>query len=226
MSIKQNDSPHQRRSIRLKDYDYRQPGAYFVTICTHQRQCLFGQVKKGTVELNEFGQIVQAEWLKSPLIRRELELDVFVILPNHLHGIVSIISGVGANGICPPAGAIDRVGANGICPPAGAIDQPGGANSHSPLRLQGAAPRSLGSFITGFKAAVTKQINQLRRTPGQPVWQRNYYEHIIRSERALQAIRQYIEQNPLRWDLDRYNPEAVTPDPQAAALWALLQEKM
>jgi hypothetical protein len=81
----------------------------------------------------------------------------------------------------------------------------------------------LGAFIIGFKSTVTKQINQLRGTPSLPVWQRNYYEHIIRNEAALTAIREYIEQNPRRWELDRYNPIATGRDPQAAVLWELLK---
>ena len=201
-----NPKKHHRRSIRLKGYDYTQPGEYFVTICTHNRNCLFGQVVNGQVELNEYGQIVAAEWEKSPMIRRELELDVFVIMPNHLHGIVNIVGAIG-------------VGAIGQSP----LHQSStGANSYSPLS-PGAAPKSLGAFIIGFKSAVTKQINQWRGTPGLPVWQRNYYEHIIRSNRALEAIRHYIEQNPRRWELDRYNPSATDRDPQAAMLWELLK---
>lgn len=195
MSTTYYPDKHHRRSIRLKGYDYTQPGAYFVTICAHNHDRLFGQVVNGLVELNEYGQIVAAEWQKSPAIRHELELDIFVIMPNHLHGIVHI---VGAND--PPVVK---------------------ASGHSPLH--GAAPKSLGAFIIGFKSAVTKQINQLRGTPGVPVWQRNYYEHIIRSDRALTAIRQYIEQNPQRWDLDRYNSAATDRDPQAAMLWELLK---
>jgi REP element-mobilizing transposase RayT len=207
MNPSHNPKQKHRRSTRLKGYDYTQPGAYFVTICTYQREPLFGQVITGQVELSEYGQIVQGEWLKSPAIREEIELDQFVIMPNHLHGIVNIVP-VGAKGPLPPSPKTKD------------------SLHSSKSSWQGPVPTSLGSFISGFKSAVTKQINQSRQTPGQPVWQRNYYEHIIRSDRALDAIRQYIDQNPARWDLDRYNPIATGPDPQALALWELLQSNV
>ncbi len=190
-----------RRSIRLKDYDYAQPGAYFITIVTHHREMLFGRVVDGEMALNAYGEIVREEWFRSAEIRAEIELfpDEFVVMPNHIHGIVWIVETgpVGATGRSP-------------LPP---HDQP----------PRGPTPRSLGSFIAGFKSAVTKRINALRNTPGAPVWQRNYYEHIIRTERALDAIRRYIAANPLRWHLDRYNPAATGTDPMARDLWRLLK---
>jgi REP element-mobilizing transposase RayT len=189
-----NSEKHHRRSIRLKDYDYTQAGAYFVTVCTYARACLFGDVVEDAVNLNECGQIVYTEWLKSAEIRPEIELDIFVIISNHLHGIV-VITGVGAHGRAPLL-------------------------NHASLYRQ---PKSLGSFIAGYKSTVTKQINLNRHTPGLPVWQRNYYEHIIRNDRALIAIREYINQNPLRWHLDLYNPSATERDPKARDLWNLLK---
>ncbi len=192
----------QRRSIRLKGYDYSQAGAYFVTLCTYQQHCLFGTVSAGAVQLNDFGRIAQDEWSKSAEIRQELELDAFVVMPNHLHGIVWIIN---------PDEQATQVGAHGCAP-----------LQHTKLWRP---PKSLGSFIAGYKSAATQQINQLRHSQGVPVWQRNYYEHIIHSERALAAIRQYIVQNPLRWELDRYNPAARGPDPQTRELWNLLQQE-
>jgi len=191
---------HHRRSIRLAGYDYTQPGAYFVTICTHQREWLLGEVVDGKVVLSEFGRIAHDEWWASSRIRREIELDAFVVMPNHIHGIVWIVADDPVE-----AEAHGRVGAHG----------------RAPLRRP---PKSLGSFIAGYKSVVTKRINQMRGTPGVPVWQRNYWEHIIRTERALQAIRQYIADNPARWSLDRYNPAAVSRDPRAAELWRLLRE--
>ncbi|MEW6568022.1 MAG: transposase [Chloroflexota bacterium] len=169
-----------RRSMRLKDYDYAQSGAYFVTICARQRECLFGEIAEGTMRLNNLGRIVEEEWLRSGFIRQEIELDEFVIMPNHLHGIVVITS-------------VSPVGATG----------------RSPLlhrAASGPAPRSLGSFIAGFKAAATARINATRRTPGGPVWQRNYYEHVIRDDADLLRIRQYILDNPTAWDMDEENP--------------------
>jgi len=169
-----------RRSLRLKGYDYSRPGAYFVTICTHDRVCLFGEVVEGEMVPNIFGRIVQEEWFRSAGIRQEIELrpDEFVVMPNHLHGIVWII-------------------------PAGVSMTPVGAHGRAPLRR---APRSLGAFVAGFKSTATRRINARRGTPGTVVWQRNYYEHIIRDERSLDRIREYIAANPLQWDLDIENP--------------------
>ena len=171
---------HRRLSLRLKGYDYARPGAYFVTICTHDRVCLFGEVVEGEVVPDIFGSIVQEEWFRSADIRQEIELrpDEFVVMPNHLHGIVWIIH-------------------------AGVSMTPVGAHGRAPLRR---APRSLGAFVAGFKSAATRRINARRGTPGTVVWQRNYYEHIIRDEQALGRIRAYIANNPLQWDLDRENP--------------------
>ena len=189
---------HRRTSIRLKGWDYTQPGAYFVTICTHERVPLFGRVVDGEMVLNPYGEIVRDEWFRSAEIRAEIELfpDEFVVMPNHIHGIVWIVA------TDDPAGYDENA------------RPPVGATGRSPLPPHGPTPRSLGSFIAGFKSAVTKRINQMRGTPGARVWQRNYYEHIIRDERALNAIRRYIIDNPWRWHLDRYNPDATGPDPR------------
>ncbi len=190
---------HHRRSIRLKGYDYTQPGAYFVTLCTHERAHLFGRVVNGVMVLNALGEMVRDEWFRSADIRAEIELhpDEFVVMPNHIHGIVWIVDNAGATG--------PNVGAHGR-----ALQRP---------------PRSLPSFIAGFKSSVTNRINQHRDTPGAPVWQRNYYEHIIRDDRALNAIRQYIHDNPLRWHLDRYNPDATGPDPLAREIWRMMDDQ-
>ena len=173
---------HHRRSIRLRGYDYRQAGAYFVTVVTHQRQCLFGEIVDGETRVSRYGHTVREEWLRSAEIRCEIELDAFVVMPNHIHGIVVIrhqSTDVGAHGRAP-------------LPPA----------PHRP-------PRSLGSFVAGFKSATTKRINEIRRTPGLPVWQRNYYEHVIRNDDELNHVRQYIIDNPGHWGEDRENPDNV-----------------
>jgi len=174
---------HHRRSIRLQGWDYRNPGAYFVTIVAHGRELLFGEVVDDEIRLSEFGEIARDEWLASPDIRREIQLDAFVVMPNHIHGIVWIV-------------AADNVGARGRV----------GATGRSPLPPHGPVPQSLGSFIAGCKSAVTKRINQIRDTSGAPVWQRNYYEHIIRNKRELETIRRCIQENPVRWAEDRENP--------------------
>ena len=172
---------HHRRSIRLPGYDYAQPGAYFVTICAVQGECLFGDIVDGVMIESVFGVIAREEWFRSADIRSEIVLnqDEFVVMPNHEHGIVRIIGDVGATG-------------------------------RSPLRAPrpGPLPHSLGAVMAGYKAVVTKHINQIRSTPGMPVWQRNYWEHVIRNEAEMQRIREYIQTNPARWSDDQLHPAA------------------
>jgi putative transposase len=188
---------HHRRSIRLRGYDYSRPGAYFVTICTYGRECVLGDVAAGAVRLNERGLIAREEWLRSAHARYEIELNAFVVMPNHLRAIV-LIKDTGATG--PDVGASDPVGATG--PEVGAQ---GLAPLHNtPLRRPS---RSLGSFIAGFKMAVTKRINTLRGTPGARVWQRNYYERVLRDDDELARARGYIADNPGRWAEDDYYRE-------------------
>lgn len=167
---------HHRRSIRLKDYDYTQNGAYFVTICTHEKRCIFGQVVDGVMSLNEWGRVVQSCWDEIPVHYPMVELDAFVVMPNHVHGVVVITVSVGAQYIAP----LPKHGAT--------------ANN--------VTPNSLGSIVRTFKAAVTRIINRLPDAPHHPIWQRNYYEHIIRSEDSLNTIRAYITSNPAKWAED------------------------
>ena len=171
---------HRRRSIRMPAYDYAQAGAYFVTMVAHQRQSLFGEIVDGRVVTNGYGEAVEHEWLRSSEIRPGVQLDAFVVMPNHVHGIVIIG---------------DRVGAHSCAP--------------LPKALLHRPPRSLGSLVAGFKSAATKRINEIRGAPGLPVWQRNYYEHVIRDEEELNAVRQYIVDNPARWEEDCENPNNV-----------------
>ena len=181
---------HQRRSIRLQGYDYASPGGYYITLLAHQRICLFGDIRDGQSILNPFGEIVLEEWLRTPEIRPEIILDEYVIMPNHLHAILFITDHtppVRAHGSAPH-GSAPPVRVDGS-PPHGSPPQP------PPQR----PPKSLASLIAGYKSIVTKRINLLRNTPGAPVWQRNYYEHIIRDEQDLNRIRAYIRNNPLRW---------------------------
>lgn len=192
---------HHRNSIRLREYDYTRAGGYFVTICTFGRECLFGDVVDGLMRLNEFGKIVHEEWLKSADIRKEVSLDSFVIMPNHMHGIILIKDNVGAHGVCPMNDMNGVVGAHGMRPDSMDITTDG-ALSRAPLRK----PKSLGAFVAGFKSAVTKRINAIRNNPGCPVWQRNYYEHVTRNDDDLNQIRQYIMNNPMKWELDENNP--------------------
>jgi REP element-mobilizing transposase RayT len=197
---------HHRQSIRLRGYDYSWPGAYFITICSDNKQFLFGDIAEGQMHRNRYGEIVQEEWFRSATIRKEIELDAWMVMPNHVHGIV-IITPVGAHGhvpelsIAPRGAAAHDVGAHGYAPPR--------AHGHVPLQIPPRRPRSLATFVGGFKGTVKTRINEMRRTPRAPVWQENYYEHIIRNEDELNKIREYILTNPLRWAHDRENPECL-----------------
>lgn len=192
---------HHRRSIRLPGYDYASAGACFVTICTYRRECLFGAVDGGAVRLNPFGLVGRDEWFRSAAHRPGIELDAFFVMPNHVHGIVIIKdNAVGAQRVAPPqrVGA-ERVGAEHV-PPLPMPQQ----NENPPFYR---TPGSLGSFVAGFKMAVTKRINTMRETPGALVWQRNYYERIIRDDDEAMAIRAYIYENARLWpDDDYYKP--------------------
>jgi putative transposase len=172
-----------RRSIRLNGYDYTRPGAYFVTICTQNKECIFGDVVNGEFHLNDYGNIIELEWMKTGNIRKNVNLDVFAIMPNHFHGIIMInddeISRATNREI---SGAIHR-----IAPTSRTL-----------------IPNSIGSIIGQFKSITTKNIRKIGFQDFK--WQRNYYEHIIRNEDNLDEIREYIANNPLKWELDRENP--------------------
>jgi putative transposase len=173
--MKHDHSRPARRSIRLKDYDYAEPGAYFVTICVSAKRFLFGRLLGGQMRLNEYGQAVQACWSGLPDHYVSVELNAFVVMPNHVHGVI-VITDVGA-GLRPARkGSIHK-------------------------------PHALPEIMRAFKAFCSRGINDMRGTPGARVWQRNYYEHVIRDEQSLNRIREYILANPERWDLDRENPE-------------------
>jgi len=199
---------HHRQSIRLKGYNYAQPGAYFVTLCTYQRHCWFGEIRDGRIGLNQIGKIVAQEWLYSAQLRHEIQLDEWIIMPNHLHGIVIIIPSVGEPN--HPVAQIDQVLGWGCQPGLAKIRSTSttGKQRDTPLsKLPIYRPaRSLSSFIAGFKSAVTKRINLMRQETGTPIWQRNYYEHIIRNQESLFNIRNYIINNPSRWESDAENP--------------------
>jgi putative transposase len=182
-----NRRVHHRRSIRLPGYDYTSAGAYFVTICVRGGECLLGEVVDGEMQHNEWGQIAWDCWQAIPEHSPHVKLDVYVVMPNHVHGIIAITDPVGAQ-------HTDPVGAQHAVPL-----QPSRTNVQ---------PGSLGAIVRSFKSAVTKRINELRDMPGTPFWQRNYWEHIIRDERSLNRIREYIENNPGRWAEDQLHPAA------------------
>jgi REP element-mobilizing transposase RayT len=193
-----------RHSLRLRDYDYRGAGAYFVTICSYQKECLFGGVVEGEVRLNEAGLSVVRCWQKIPVYFQHVELDEYVVMPNHFHAILHIIeTSVGAK-----QGVSASPGFDGVCcKHAGDVDKgEAGESFASPLQPQGTQGGSFGAIVQNFKSVSTRKINRLRDNAGCPVWQRNYYDRVIRSEKELANIRQYIADNPAKWGLDENNP--------------------
>jgi putative transposase len=205
---------HNRRSIRLPGYDYTQPGAYFVTLVTKFRECLFGEILNGGMILNECGSIIRSKGLELPNRFPNIVLDEFVIMPNHIHGIIIISDGngtVGAGSPRPvsPENNPPRPESSDIetsCPqsprPESADDGSSGARGPRPYET---ANPTLGQIVAFYKYQSTKRINLIRGTTGAPVWQRNYWEHIIRDEDELSRIREYIRNNPARWATDMEN---------------------
>ena len=189
--MKYDPRKHHRRSIRLAGYDYTLPGAYFITIVTWQRECHLGEISGGKMKLSRTGKIAAREWA---LLNRRfpfLALDEFVVMPNHLHAIVHIKDqknmGAGSTTSVPKDEPLFHL-----------------ASTESDSN-PGVMPRSLGAVIRAYKANVTRYCNHAQFSDDKPVWQRNYYERIIRNERELDAIRSYIRENPARWFEDREN---------------------
>ncbi len=176
-----NPDIHHRRSIRLPGYDYAQEGSYFITLCVHNRVCLFGKIVDGEIQLNEYGEIVRDLWLETPTIRPNVELSEWVIMPNHFHAILTI----------------NRRGGGGVCK--GVLQY---APTAPTTTLQSPS-QTIGAIVRGFKSAVTKRINQTPATPGVPVWQRNYWDHVIRDEQSYHDIAAYIVNNPTKWETDK-----------------------
>ena len=175
-----------RNSIRLKAYDYSQPGAYFITICTHKRKCLFGDIYDRRMSLNGIGRIVENEWIRTASLRPNIELDFFVIMPNHIHGIIIIHKNNGYKGGSQHASTNRKQG----------VDS---SKFKSPSK-------SIGAIVRGVKSAVTGRVNKFNGTLGKKLWQRNYWERVIRNEFELQHIREYIQNNPIAWESDELNP--------------------
>ncbi len=197
-NVKFNPKAHHRRSIRLKGYDYSRVGAYFVTICAQNKLCLFGDIVDGRMVLNNGGRMVQTVWDELPKYYPSIETDTFQIMPNHIHGIIVIV------GASPCACPDPRPGTNDGQPRV--IGQP-----------RGVAPTlSLPDVVHRFKTMTTKRYADGAKKNGWPpfprkLWQRNYYEHIIRNESDLNLTRKYIIENPKKWEFDRENPNSVRP---------------
>jgi len=232
-----NPEKHHRKSIRLKGYDYSGPGAYFITICASNREFMFGNIARGKMRLNDYGVIARAEWFNTAAVRPYVGLyePEFVVMPNHVHGIIWIVENIGAR---------RNVGAQRRCAPTD-----GYSPTHNCVTTNGCNPRrrrgeqtnddeqpivganhvgaqrrcaptnttaeQFGKPVTGskptivraYKSATTKCINQKRNMPGVHVCQRGYYEHVIRNDESLNRIRKYIINNPEQWENDLEYPD-------------------
>ena len=177
---------HHRRSIRLPGYDYSQAGAYYITIVTHQRDCLFGKIENEKMILSDLGKIADECWRAIPDHFPLVELGAYVVMPNHVHGIIVITdNGRGAALLRPYTGPDEN------------------QNSHK-INVK---PGSLGAIVRSYKSAVSYRIHKEHNATS--IWQRNYYEHIIRDEKDLQNKTDYIDANPMLWDEDENNPQYV-----------------
>jgi len=208
----QNSHLQHRRSIRLKGYDYSQAGAYFITICTHNRGCLFGEIVWAgftpaltatgftpaqtvpvRMELNAFGIIARDEWIKLQERYSNIGIDAFQIMPSHVHGIIFIRTG-------------DHVGATLAVAPLVVAPLDGVRAGASPAPTK---KISIGDIIGSYKSLVSNECLKIFKSQNKymgKLWQRNYYEHVIRNDEELNGIREYILNNPLNWDLDENNP--------------------
>jgi putative transposase len=166
--------------MRLPGYDYSQTAIYHITTCTHDRECLFGEVLEGTLVLNEAGAAVQRVWVGLPLRFPQVKLDAFVVMPNHVHGII--------------------------------ILQASASTTATEQDAASSAP-TLGRVMRAFKSISAIRVNGVLSRSECPVWQRNYYEHVVRGETDLHRIRQYIVDNPADWRDDEYNPCNVVAKP-------------
>jgi len=188
-----NPQIHHRRSIRLKGYDYSQAGLYFITICCQDREYRFGEIirpnySRQIMYLNEFGRIAHDEWLKTPEIRPNVALGEFVIMPNHMHGIIQILYAIDKIDSC---NMDDR---GGVCN----MDDRGGVCNTPPR----SPSNTVGAIVRGYKSAVVRQMRTLGFDG--KLWQRNYYEHIIRDENSHRNIARYINNNPANWAKDNF----------------------
>ncbi len=178
---------HRRRSIRLQGYDYSQAGAYFVTICTWNRECIFGDIEScrgnSRIALNEHGKVAEKYFGNIEEHFDNVHVEEFIIMPNHIHAIIFIDQTVGVN-----IRAIREL----------------------PLQRRKRRRQMLLPKIIGWlKMNASKSINRIRGTEGRSVWQKNYYEHVVRNEKDLRSIQEYIINNPLQWEMDENNPVNV-----------------
>ncbi|WP_037325830.1 transposase [Runella zeae] len=192
--MKFNPKLHHRQSIRLKGYDYSQSGSYFITICARERECIFGEIKEGKTILSHLGQLVEQEWLALPHRFPHTDLDEYVVMPNHFHGIIHIAVGAGL------ASALESA----------QLEAP----QFKPEQIGPTPPTStLGDIVCAFKSLVFKRHYDLIRNNHldeiAKCWQRNYWERIIRNHQEYNNIQNYIISNPERWSQDSDNLERL-----------------
>ena len=214
-----------RRTLRLQGYDYSQAGAYAVTICTHGGAFLFGRVSDGRMELSGAGRLVDDVWSELPAYYRHVSLDAFVVMPDHMHGVIVLEDRPLPAEVGLEAGPAQLGGSVGSRPEDGRVGD--AAPTKEPLAGQGrggiggsrpedgrvgdAAPtktlasgrQGLSEVVRGFKSMSGRRVNALRGTPGVAVWQRGFYEHVVRNDEDLNRIREYVAGNPVRWWLKR-----------------------
>jgi len=245
--MSQSPTHHHRRSIRQKGYDYAQEGIYFITICVQDRLCLFGRVENGEMVLNEFGNVAQNELLITTKIRSNVQLDAFVVMPNHVHVIIHIMHSIDpSDATCrgelhspinetdecnSPINETDKLHSpinetdecnspinetdelNSPINETDELNSPINENvdntrgeCNSPLR---GPSQTVGAIVRGYKSAVTKQLKTLGFSG--KLWQRNYYEHIIRTPESYENISNYIENNPANWKKDKFHNRSSNP---------------
>ncbi len=181
--MKQKKLPN-RQSMRLQGYDYSSPGYYFITICTNQKEYVIGDVTKGEMQMNECGILALYYWKRIDTRYPNTILHEHIVMPNHIHGVIEIVN---AN---PFVGAIH--------------ESPLQRNINPELYRKHRRKMLIPKIIGWYKMNTAKQINQIRKTPGTKIWQRGYYDHIIRNEESLFYIREYIKTNPMNWNKDRF----------------------
>ena len=198
--------PRRRRSIRLKGYDYTSEGGYFITLVAHERQSIFGEIIDGEMRLNALGVIARDEWFRTALMRPYVELfdDEFVVMPNHIHGIIWITNQPDRWGTArrAPTDDLQRRAPTDDLQRRAPIDDPTPNLEQFGKPVSGSIP----TIVRSYKSVVTKNINELRGAPSNPIWQRNYYEHIITTDREYESIVEYIDANPCAWLNDSENP--------------------
>jgi len=206
MNNKYNPALHHRRSIRLKGYDYSQAGLYFVTICVHNRQCVFGEIRRGainraptTMQLNENGKIAQMVWNELPQHYSNIQLGEFIVMPNHIHGIIEIRADADCRANADCRGAINRAPTVNATVNANDIKTGGFAGKNNPMFYE-----NLPRIIRWFKGRITFEC---RKTIPNFAWQRNYHEHIIRNQKSYETISEYIINNSTKWEIDKFYTE-------------------